>query len=131
MAASSQVIVDGSKYHIVHLTNVGTTESGVVKVDASALGNPAGGTGGQTFSLMEIWYDVQGFAYVQLAWDAGTDDVMVTLSNGSGYLDFAYEGGLPDPKSASYTGDVKLTTPAAGATDTYTITAVFKKKLDN
>lgn len=130
MAANTQTLIDGSRLITLHMTNSATTETDVVKLDASALTNPAGGTGGQTFSLLEIWYDIQGFAYVELAWDATTDREIITMSGGSGYMDFRDVGGVHDPKGTGYTGDILITTPTAAATETYTIKAVFKKKLD-
>jgi len=48
--------------------------------------------------------------------------------SGEGSLDLTNFGGWADPKSATWTGDVKLTTLNLAASDSYNITAKFKKR---
>ena len=123
---------NGNRNYTVHLQNKsdGTGESAVTKVDISTLSaGPDGVTTPVSLSLKSVQYDIGGFSSVQLFWDATTDDEMLTLSAGQGFLDFTDIGHLKDPRSTGYTGDVKLTTVGAAADATYDITLHFVKKL--
>ena len=125
---NSNVIIDGDRNYVIHLQNVSdsTGESAVKKIDISTLTDSNGRTP-TMLKLMEVQYSIQGFTYVQLLWDATTDDEAVTLPVGSGVLSFDGVGGKADPQSTGYTGDVLLTTAGAAAGATYDITCVFKK----
>lgn len=115
----SLVMNNGPRNYIIRLTNVsdGTGESAVVKIDKSTLtdanGNEPGG-----MTIKEIWYSIQGFSSVRLFWDHTTDDEIVVLAPGNGYLGRSM---LKDPKSAGDTGDVLLTTAGAVSGATYNI----------
>jgi hypothetical protein len=123
------VLQDGPRSYVVRLQNVsdGTGESAVKKVDASTLVGPAGKTGlaPTYFAAESIQYDVQGFGYVQLLFDATTDDELATLS-GQGYLEF--DPAFNDPKSTGTTGDILLTTSGASNGSSYDITLKLRKK---
>lgn len=125
---NSDVVVDGDRNYVIHLQNVsdGTGESAVKKVDISTLTFSDGRTP-TMLKLMEVQYAIQGFTYVQLLWDATTDDEIVTLPVGSGVLSFDGVGGLADPQTTGTTGDVFLTTAGAASGATYDITLVLKK----
>src|SRR3989304_1579504 len=86
---------------------VDTGESGVVKVDVSALTNASGATATK-FHPWRIEYNIQGYTSVRLHWDAATDDEIAVLPTGSGVLDFSPEGGMTDPQSTTPVGDIKL-----------------------
>lgn len=115
--------------YVVHLTNISdsTGESGVVKVDVSALTNGAGAVATYT-NIQRIEYNVQGFTSVRLHWDAATDDEIAVLPTGSGVMDWTPEGGNVDPISGTPVGDIKLTTAGAAAGNTYDITIWLKLK---
>ena len=122
----SLVLQSKGKHHIVRLTNVsdGTGESDVVKVDVSTLTNSNGVTVTRT-RVKEIFWNIQGFTSVRLEWDATTDDEIAVLS-GSGYLDLHSVGGMLDPQSTGFTGDILLTTAGAINGATYTILLVVE-----
>ena len=125
---NSDVLINGDKNYVIRLQNVsdGTGESAVQKIDVSGL-TFSDGSVPTTLSLQEIEWNMQGIDYVQLLFDATTDDEIVTLS-GNGYKNFEDVGGISDPKSTGYTGDVLLTTGGAASGGSYDITARFSKK---
>jgi len=132
MAADTQVLFNGNNRYVVKLMNFdGTAESDVVKVDISTLIGPDGKTVPTSFSVEGILYDVQGFSAVKLEFDASTDDPFAVLSL-AGYMDLRGVGGIIDPKSSGYTGDILLTTVAADSgydgTETYDITLFLRKR---
>jgi len=122
---TTQVLESGPKWHKVRLLNQsdGTGESAVTKVDVSTLS----GLNGQTVvgvSLVEAAWDITG-GYVQLLFDATTDD---ELANLSGQGNVYYDGGIHDPQSTGYTGDIKLTTSGFASGDSYDLTLLFRKR---
>jgi hypothetical protein len=123
---NSQVLLDGPRNYIVHLTNVSdsTGESAVVKIDISGL-TLANGAAPSKLTIDEIAYSIQGFTSVRLFWDADTDDEIAVLS-GDGHK--VFPGGLVDPRSTGAVGDVLLTTAGAASGATYDITIVARKK---
>lgn len=126
-AVQTNVLANGDKNYVVQFLNTsdGTGESAVVKVDISGL-TFADGSIPTSMTLMEIQWNIQGFTAINMLWDATTDDEIVIL-NGNGYKNFESSGGLKDPRSTGYTGDVLLTTVGAAAAATYDIVAKFKK----
>lgn len=98
-------------------TSDGTGEAAVTKIDVSTLTSPAGTC--QKLSLLELWWNCVGMD-VNLLFDADTDDRAATLA-GSGHMDLEKVGGIPDPRSAGATGDLKLTTVGHTLNDTYFI----------
>lgn len=126
---TSEYVFDGQKRKLLHLTNIsdGTGESDVVKIDASAITFKNGQT--PTYMTVDrIEYNIQGFDYVKLEFDATTDDELAVLPAGMGVLDFYPFGGKTDPKTAGATGDVLLTTGGAAAGATYDIRIEFRPK---
>jgi hypothetical protein len=124
-AVRAQKLIDGPKNVVYVLTNVsdGTGESAVLKVDVSALsGAPAG------VDIEKIWFSTSGLS-VLLYWDATTDDLAWTIpANITDTLDFCDMGGLQNPKSTGWTGDIKLTTVEHTSGDTYSIVLYMTKK---
>lgn len=125
----SVVVFAGTRRRVVRLTGIsdGTGESDVVKVDVSTLTGPDGSAPTYT-AIEEISWDIQGYTSIRLEWDATTDDEIVTLGPGTGYMSWKDAGGLVDPKSAGTTGDILLTTNGHSSGDTYTITLVVRLK---
>lgn len=123
---NTNVVFNGDRKYLVVLTNEsdGTGESAVVKVDASSF-TPAV----DHFVIEEIEYSVQGFNHAKLSFDATTDKDAVILS-GSGYMDLRDGGGLADPRSTGYTGDILLTTDGGAAGSMYNIVLKVVKKYD-
>lgn len=123
-----KTIFGGRRNRIIHLTNQSdsTGESGVVKVDISALTDPNGNVA--TYSAVDrIEYSVWGMNYVTLAWDHTTDDEIAVLS-GQGVMDWSQAGGNVDPRSTGGTGDIILTTDGATDGGGYDITLYVRPK---
>jgi hypothetical protein len=113
----------------VHLTNIsdGTGESGVVKVDLSAITfNNGVVPTGSAVDLID--YNIQGFASVRLYWDHTTDDEIAILPAGTGTIDWYAHGGKTDPRTTGGTGDVLLTTNGGASGATYDITIHLRPK---
>ena len=125
----TKVIRNKHGRYVVKLTNIsdGTGESGVVKVDVSAL-TSASGAAATMAHVWRIEYNIQGFTSVRLHWDAATDDEIAVLPTGSGVLDFSPEGGMTDPQSTTPVGDIKLTTANTTSGNTYDITLWVRLK---
>ena len=96
----------------------GTGESGVVKIDKSAL--TLAGVEPTAINILTITANIQGYAYVSLKFDHTTDDNIVVLGAGSFYEDFRDYGGLKDEQTGG-TGDIILTSSGAFSGASYTI----------
>jgi hypothetical protein len=129
-AVTSEYLFSGSRRKLLHLTNVsdGTGESGVVKIDVSAITFGFPPLAAQYVAIDMIEYDIQGMDSVRLYFDADTDDEAAILPAGAGVMDFAAYGGKVDPKTTGYTGDVKLTTSGAVSGGTYDLRIHFRPK---
>ena len=117
----------GRRY-VVHLTNKsdGTGETNVTKIDVSTLTNAFGNTATK-LTVDRIEYSVWGIDYVELKFDADTDDVLALLK-GQGVIDWSLEGGYTDPQSTGATGDLLLTTSGATSGGGYDITLWTRPK---
>ena len=126
-AVDSRVIYNGKRYYVVHLQNNsdGTGESAVNKVDISTLTTADGGVCTYT-AIDTIVGEVWG-GEVQLVWDHTTDDKIALLS-GFVNIDWSYEGGKVDPRSAGDTGDILLTTNGFTSASGYDLTLRIRKK---
>ena len=104
-------------------------ESAVKKVDASTFTDSEGKVA-DAASIMSIDYDIGiGVDAVQLLFDATANDVALTLNPGSGNMDFTKFGGISNPKSTGYTGDILLTNTGTVGTDfTYQLIVTLKLK---
>lgn len=123
-AVASQTVLDGPRNVVMRFTNTsdGTGESAVTKVDVSALSGAPG-----RVSIKRIEYSTQGMA-VRLLWDATADDLIIDLpQNVTDVLEFD-AGGLQNPKSTGYTGDIQFTTIGHSSGDTYTVVLHMIKK---
>lgn len=128
-AVASQTLIDGDRVAILKFTNIsdGTGESGVVKVDVSALAAPAGKVC-STVSIDRVYASTVGMG-VDILWDATTDLVTLTLGPDQFYeYQFDDIGGLWNNAGAGKTGDVLFTTVGASAGDRYTIILYVTKK---
>lgn len=126
---TTEYVYDGQRRKALHLTNIsdGTGESGVAKVDLSAITFNNGVV--PTYSTIDlIDYNIQGMSSVRLYWDHTTDDEIAILPSGNGTIDFAAAGGKTDPKSSGGTGDVLLTTNGQVSGGTYDILIWFRPK---
>lgn len=122
-AVTSQTILDGERLFIGKFTNISdsTGESGVVKIDVSALAASASGNACNGVKINKIWAQTQGMS-VDILWDATTDLICETIPENQFYLmDYSSFGGLPNNAGAGKTGDVLFSTVGAAAGDRYTI----------
>ena len=122
-AVTSQTILDGERLFIGKFTNISdsTGESGVVKIDVSALNPNASGLACNGIKINKVWAQTQGMS-VDILWDATTDLLCETIPENKFYLmDYSSFGGLPNNAGAGKTGDVLFTTVGAAAGDRYTI----------
>lgn len=122
-AVTSQTILDGERLFIGKFTNIsdGTGETGVVKVDVSALNANASGLACNGIKINKIWAQTVGMS-IDILWDATTDLLCETVPENQFYLmDYSSFGGLPNNAGAGKTGDVLFTTVGAAAGDRYTI----------
>jgi len=121
-AVTSQTLVDGTQRAVFKFTNIsdGTGESGVVKIDVSALapfqGEPCTGV-----SLQRVDAMTAGMG-LNLLWDATTDVVALTFGEADFIsLDFSRFGGITNNAGAGKTGDLLFTTVGAASGDRYTV----------
>lgn len=123
-AVASQTILDGERLFIGKFTNIsdGTGETGVVKIDVSALSPNAAGNACNGVKINKIWAQTQGMS-LDILWDATTDILCETIPANQFYLmDYSSLGGLSNNAGTGVTGDVSFTTVGAAAADRYTIT---------
>jgi hypothetical protein len=122
-AVTSQTILDGERLFIGKFTNISdsTGETGVVKIDVSALNANASGLACNGIKINKIWAQTVGMS-IDILWDATTDLLCETVPENQFYLmDYSSFGGLPNNAGAGKTGDVLFTTVGAAAGDRYTI----------
>lgn len=101
-------------------------ETNTIIIDLSAKTGPLG-TAPSKIKLEEVWWTINGFDYVVLSFDRGTD-VLVDYYYGQGYMDYKPYGGKIDNGSGG-TGDLLLTTSggAAGGNYSFIISGRFKQ----
>lgn len=131
-AVTSQTLTDNDRRAVIKLTNVsdGTGESAVTKVDVSALNTDREGRTCTGVAIERIHYDVNGMK-VRVLWDATTDADCIILTDASaGTLCFKDFGGLTNNAGAGVTGDIKFTTIAASANDSYSVVLCLLKNYD-
>lgn len=121
-AVTSQTLVDGTQRAVFKFTNIsdGTGESGVVKIDVSALapfqGEPCTGVSIQRVDAMTAGMGLN------LLWDATTDVVALTFGEADFIsLDFSRFGGITNNAGTGKTGDLLFTTVGAANGDRYTV----------
>jgi hypothetical protein len=127
-AVTSQTIIDGERNAVLLFTNLsdGTGESGVLKVDVSALNPNQYGQPCASVTIKAVRYDIFGMS-VSIIWDATTDVTALILA-GYGKQDFTKAGLVPNNAGTGVTGDILFTTNGASAGDTYSIELHMIKK---
>ena len=127
---TSQTIQDGAKVAILKFTNVsdGTGESGVVKVDVSALNaDPLTGKACTAVVVSRIQF-VTYKMDVKIEFDAITNTLIAYLpENYSDDLDYREFSGIPNNAAAGKTGDIVFTTTGAASGDAYSIVMTLNK----
>lgn len=125
-AVTTQVLHESSDRLIIKCTSIsdGTGETGVVKVDVSALSPPA-----TEVAIERIRYATYGMA-VRVLWDATADEVAWLIpADADGFIDFTttFAGRLINNAGSGKTGDVLFTTIGHSAGDTYAIVLEMRK----
>ncbi len=132
-AVTSQIVFDGERTAIMKFTNIsdGTGETGVVKVDVSALAPSSFGLACDGVTITKIHALTHGME-VDMLWDATTDVLIAVIPQNQMYsMDLTQFGGLWNNAGAGKTGDVLFSTRDAGAGDTYTIVLEMVKSYVN
>jgi len=126
-AVKTHVLLNTGDTYVAVFTNVsdGTGEAAVVKVDKSALADVSGQVPTKLRIIKAEWC-VQGFPYVNVAFDATTDDTALVLS-GTGEICFKKYGGIQDPVTTGNTGDIVFTASALALTGSYTVLLHIEK----
>ena len=127
---SSRKLHDAERNVVYQFTNRsdGSGEAAVKKVDVSALNPNSNGQACSQVRIMQIWFSTVGMS-VELLWDATTDDLAWAMQeNLVDSFDFRNVGGLKNPESSGFSGDLILTTIGHTNTDTYNITIAMRKE---
>jgi hypothetical protein len=122
-AVTSQTILDGERLFIAKFTNIsdGTGETGVIKIDVSALNPNVFGLACNGVKINKIWATTHGME-VRILFDATADAFAWMIPQNTNYLmDFSMFGGIPSNAGAGVTGDVLFTTLDASNGDMYSI----------
>lgn len=128
---STEVLEETQRHLYIKIAGVSsdaTELSDQVIVDASAYTGPQDQTVDR-FSVRQLHYSCQGLTYLDLEFDATTDDLISRLHAGSDWEDWREFGGFADPKSTGYTGDILLTSVGAAANSSFEITLHLVKKI--
>lgn len=116
-----QTIQDGARNAVfrVYIASDGSSgdEADTAIVDVSSLNNDPDGKSVDNVRVDRINAMLNGFD-ARLEFDADTDDEILVLKDGQEYdYDYRRSGGLVDPKSTGYTGDITITTSGLASTD--------------
>lgn len=121
-AVTTQILVDGTQRAVFKFTNIsdGGGESGVVKIDVSALssfqGEPC-----TSVSIQRVDVITSGMG-INMLWDATTDVIALTFGDADFVsLDFSRFGGITNNAGTGKTGDLLFTTVGAASGDRYTV----------
>lgn len=130
-SVNTRTLMDGPRNVVVRVDIVGdgtTTDETFTAIDFSALtaNNRNGKTAFSTVRIDKVQSVLNGFSG-ELLFDADTDDFGVQLANGETDHDFCKFGGIADPKSTGFTGDVLLITHGVGSNDGYVVIEAVKK----
>ena len=128
---NSTAEVTGSRNVIVKWDGILDTalETNVKKFDVSTYTNGEKAVA-STANIIKVWYDIGvGVDTLSLLFDATGNDEALILSPGNGFMDFSSFGGIKNPKSAGYTGDILMTNTGTVGTDfSYNIVAELRLK---
>lgn len=122
---ANQILVDGPKNVVVLCTGILDTSnvSATTILDVSAL------AGAPTDLLIDkLWWSVTSPLQVLLEWDATADDLFAALT-GHDCHDYSCFGGLKNPRSTGWNGDVRLRTLGySTGTVTYSVVLEASKR---
>lgn len=109
----TQKIQDGDRnavFRVYLLADATGEETDTAIVDVSTLNADEHGNAVDNVKIKRIHANLVGFS-ARLEWDADTDDEILVIPDGSEVdYDYCRAGGLVNPKSTNYTGDITITT---------------------
>jgi len=120
-----QTLVDGDRNIVVLCTGILDTSnvSATTAIDVSALAPACA-----DFTIDYIAWSASSQLQVLLSWDATADDLAAALV-GSAHHDYKCFGGLKNPRSAGWTGDLMLSTLGwASGVQAYTVVIHASKR---
>jgi len=117
---SIQVLQDGEKNLVLHVVD----EASPFTIDISSFSPNTRHGLPTSIRLDEVKYSTDND--LVLTWDATVDDNLVTLVPSEFNFNWRRQGGLNNPKSAGFTGDVIVTTTSTS----YFMTLSFTKKFN-
>lgn len=126
---TSQLIADGPRNAIYKFTNIsdGTGETDVVKVDVSALSANERGQPVTSLSIESVRGASNGMS-VRILEEATADQLILEIPADTIGEYFCEDfGGIPNSKSAGYTGNILFTTVGAANGDSYSIIMLMRK----
>jgi len=125
---NTNVIVNGGRNYVVQFTmesdGSDSESTPVKKIDISTLTGTKGAAPA-TIMVDEIAYSVQGYNFVTVEFDADVSDEIAVLS-GDGVK--VFPGGLKDPQSTGYSGDIFIGTNGGASGSSYDITLACRLK---
>ena len=128
---ATRTILDGERKYIIdiHNTSDSTGEAAVTMVDVSGLATSQNGDACSQVRLQRITGSTHGMA-VELLWDADTNVTAWILPQDMGdiNLDFSSTGGLKNPETTNFTGDMLLTTIGHASGDRYSLRLEMSKE---
>ena len=124
-----RTIHDGPRNLVVEAFMLGDASGEETATNLIAVSGYAGhGVDWDEVSVTKIVHSLTGFS-VNLLWDATTDDEFAQISgDNAGTLDYSGMGGLINPGTTGFTGDIMFTTVGLGAGDKGNIVLHMKKR---
>lgn len=125
----TRTIHDGNRNLVVEAFILGDAsgeETATQLIDVS--GYAGHGVDWDEVAVTKIVHSLTGFS-VNLLWDATTDDEFAQISgDNAGTLDYSDVGGLINPGSTGFTGDIMFTTIGLGSGDKGNIVLHMRKR---
>jgi len=127
IATTSQVLNDGPRNTIIHLTGIGDGQGDVslgTIVDISTLSQPV-----DRVRVKRVTYDIS-YGVVRLLWEANTNVEFLVLGGqgGGSPLDYSRFGGIPNKAGETATGNILYDTIGFELNSTFTITLELVKR---
>ena len=124
MAQYVKKLFDGDKKAIFSFTaKIASTTAETFNVDASGLNARNDGTACTFININKLWWSVNNTAVTKplsIYWEASSDDLAITC-NYADSKDFSSIGGLLNPESSGYSGDIKVEFESITDDDTATL----------
>ena len=113
----------GRKAIFVMNFKIASTTAESYEIVCANLNNNTAGDACTSLAINKVWWSVNNTAVTKplsLYWEASADDLAITC-NYADSKDFSSLGGLLNPESASYSGDIKVEFESVTDDDTATL----------